>query len=90
MITYKATAQFTEEEATIFAKQNGWENTPYENENSTISRDDFIKKIVKEKLINILGRSTKEEIKTKHIKQANKDIEQYQQQLEQSITLEHD
>jgi hypothetical protein len=81
-ITFTAKVKFTEEQVIAFATAKGW------NEQSNITAQEFVKEVIKFKMIWFVGQPTKEAIKLKHEENKQNELLQYKEELSSKITIE--
>jgi len=81
-ITFTASATFTEEQVIYYAKSIGWD------ENNDQTAKDFVQEYIKNKLIWIIGQPTKQIIAQKHENNKKNELQEYNNELAQIITVE--
>jgi hypothetical protein len=96
MKTFTATATFPEESITAFALANGWTdktNPEYTNGmteeqiEALPTAEEFVSEYLKNQLIDIVGRVTVQQIQQKRQIETQDEINEYQLQLNQAISL---
>lgn len=80
-IKFTATAEFTQEQITDFAKANRW------NENHELSASDYAKEVIKQKLVLIVGAPTRDKMKKASQAKLNEELLIYEQGLNEAITV---